>query len=654
MESIFEAVKEAALIHKSGGGTGFSFSRLRPKNDRVRSTKGVSSGPVSFMNVFNAATETIKQGGTRRGANMGILRVDHPDIEEFILSKRLNTSLTNFNISVAVTEEFIDAAKNDKDFNLVHPNNGKVIKTIRARALFHTLVEMAWKNGEPGIIFIDRINADNPTASLGMIESTNPCGEQPLLPYEACNLGSINLEKMLSCTKNTHKYSVDFERLERTVYRAVHFLDNVIDMSEYPLKRVGDIVRGNRKIGLGIMGWAGMLFRLGIPYNSEKALQLGGEIMQFVQQKAVEASCSLAVLRGVFPNWHKSVYKETGLRIRNATTTTIAPTGTISIIAECTSGVEPLFALCFFRNVLGGERLPEVNPIFKEVGEKQGFLSNEILETIAEKGTLHDIDEIPEDIKEVFVTSHDINPEWHIHHQSAFQKYVDNAVSKTINFPQEATIKDVENAYLLAAEQGCKGLTIYRDKSREEQVLNIGVKVSTQAEKEVPQLTLTKEAGNEPAAISAQSQSPPQGILPTLQGSQWLMPQMPPMGTNGVTPVAWMIVPVSVNGQMPSGVPLSSDDELLNGPQMMVGGVLTPPMPAASRAAAATREPQTPAMNIPIGVGPVKCFTRVEGVKEVSGNGKDKIENPCPECGSGLRFEEGCHTCPSCGYSRCS
>ncbi len=472
MTDIFEALKETALIQKSGGGVGYSFSHIRPKNDVVLSTKGVSSGPISFMTVFNAATDTIKQGGTRRGANMGILRVDHPDILDFITSKDNNEKLTNFNISVGVTEAFMKAVENNDKYEIINPRTKEVVDRYGAREIFGKIVEHAWKNGDPGIIFLDRLNKDNPTPNQGQIESTNPCGEQPLLPYEACNLGSINLAHMVKEEEGIRK--VDYSKLKEVVRIAVRFLDDVIDMSRYPLEKINKMVHGNRKIGLGVMGYADLLIMLGIPYNSEEALELAQKIMSFIQDESKNESKLLAKERGVFPNFKGSIYDSPdGYEIRNATTTTIAPTGTLSIIADCSSGVEPLFAISFVKNVMDNDRLVEVNKYFKKAAADGGFYSKKIMEKIAETGNLKDINEIPPEYKRIFVTAHEISPKWHVRTQAAFQKFVDNAVSKTVNFANDATVKDVENVYMLAYRLDCKGITIFRDNSRDTQVLQV-------------------------------------------------------------------------------------------------------------------------------------------------------------------------------------
>ena len=468
MEGIFTAVKDSALIHKSGGGTGFSFSRIRPKNNPVKTTGGVASGPVSFMKVFNSATEAIKQGGTRRGANMGILSVDHPDVLEFIACKQNNNELTNFNISVGITKEFMDALANDDYYELKF--NGVVYDKYKAKDVFDLIVEKAWSNGEPGIIFLDRLNADNPTPELGDIEATNPCGEQPLLGYEACNLGSINLENIYD------NGTINWDKLEDIVVWSMRFLDNVIEVNQFPLERIQEMVQGNRKVGLGVMGWANLLFKLHIPYNSQKAINLAEEVMDFINTKSHEASAALAEKRGSFPNINQSIYK--GNLMRNATSTTIAPTGTISMIAGTSSGVEPAFSIAYTKNVLDGANLVEVNPVFEDY-VKENYSPEEskvIIEKVAKAGSVEAIDELPENIRKVFVTALEIEPEWHIKMQGAFQKHCDNAVSKTVNFPNEATKEDVRKAYMLAYKLGCKGVTVYRTGSREEEVLIKGSK----------------------------------------------------------------------------------------------------------------------------------------------------------------------------------
>ena len=471
MEAIFDSVKNAALIHKSGGGTGFSFSRLRQSGSAVRSTGGVASGPVSFMKVFNAATEAVKQGGTRRGANMGVLRIDHPDILDFINCKADNKEITNFNISVGITEAFMEAVENQSDYDLIDPKTKQAVGHLSAEKVFDMIVDHAWKNGEPGIIFMDRLNRDNVTRTQGEIESTNPCGEQPLLPYESCNLGSINLVKMLR--KTLTGYEFDFRLLGETVEQAVHFLDNVIDANNYPLDKIAETTRASRKIGLGVMGWADALLMLGIPYNSEEAVELAERVMGYINTAGHAASSRLAAKRGTFPLFSVSTLKD-GAAMRNATVTTIAPTGTLSIIGGCSSGVEPVFAYAFIRNIMDGTEMIEVNPVLTAKLKELGLYSDRLLRKIAAEGTVAHCEEIPEEVRRVFVCSHDIKPVDHIKMQAAFQHHTDNAVSKTVNFPKDATRSEVRDVYLLAYKEGCKGVTIYRDGSREEQVLNIG------------------------------------------------------------------------------------------------------------------------------------------------------------------------------------
>lgn len=475
LDAIFETVKQTALIHQSGGGTGFSFSRLRPKDDNVQSTGGVASGPVSFMRVFNMATEVIKQGGTRRGANMGVLRVDHPDIMEFIRIKQKPNEMENFNLSVGLTRTFMEALENEDDYPLINPRTQKEVRRLKAGDVFDAVVSAAWETGDPGVLFLDRINDANPTPQLGEIESTNPCGEVPLLPDEPCVLGSINLLGMVK--KMDGRWEVDFGKLRETVRLGVHFLDNVIDRNQYPLPQIGTMARGNRKIGLGVMGLAHFLIRLGIPYNSQKALETVKEVMRFIQYQARQRSVELAEERGVFPNFKGSIFDSPGgVRVRNATLTTIAPTGTLSLLANCSSGIEPLFAIRYRRRALEDMEFLITDPLFLEIGEEEGFLDPELTQSLSEGASLRDLAEIPQKIRELFLTTFEIPPFWHIKVQAAFQEYTDNAVSKTINFPRDAKKDEVKEAYLLAYQERCKGVTIYRSGSKPGQVLTCGIK----------------------------------------------------------------------------------------------------------------------------------------------------------------------------------
>jgi ribonucleoside-diphosphate reductase alpha chain len=635
MEGIFGALHHAALIHKSGGGTGFAFSRLRPKNSAVGTTGGVASGPVSFMKIFNTATEQVKQGGTRRGANMAILRVDHPDIMEFIFSKEDTRELNNFNISVGVSDQFMQSVAKEEDYDLIDPRDQKKVGTLNAAEVYQTLVSQAWKNGDPGIIFLDRINRDNPTPQLGEIESTNPCGEQPLLPMEACNLGSINLAKFVLETGDGPV--IDFEGLKQMVGWSVRFLDNTIDMSKYPLPEIDEMVRGNRKIGLGVMGFADMLYQLKIPYNSDEALETAETVMQFIQDNAHEASQNLAQERGVFSNWEQSIYKDQNVALRNATCTTIAPTGTLSIIAGCSSGIEPLFALSFVRNVMDNDKLLEVNPYFEEVANDRRFYSRELMDEIAKKGSIKKFKQIPKDVRKVFVTAHDVSPDWHIRMQAAFQKYTDNAVSKTVNLPRDATVDDVKQVYNLAYELGCKGVTIYRDGSKENQVLSFTQKEKLNdkfmgAVKKRPETlegftTRIKTGYGHLYVTVTEYDRKPFEVFATIGKSG--------RSTTAKTEAIGRLASLALR----AGVKVNDIVDQLKGiggeyPVFQDGGLV---------------------LSIPDAIARVleKRYITGDAARGNRGTHYGLMGEKCPECGQIISFEEGCMTCHFCGFNKC-
>lgn len=784
MEGIFDAVKQAALIHKSGGGTGFSFSRLRAKGAVVRTTGGVASGPVSFIKVFNSATEAVKQGGTRRGANMAILRVDHPDILEFIQCKKNNSDITNFNISVGITEEFMKAAEEGRDYDLIDPHTKVKVSTLNARNVLELIVEMAWTNGEPGIIFLDRLNSDNPTPGLGEIESTNPCvtgdtlvetrngkvridsitnaevlsidghfykanafktgkktvydlklkggfelkltadhrvmtisgwkeagqlksddevrvykngkfvyaqfenceaagiedvyditesvnhlfiangivvhncGEQPLLPYESCNLGSINLSKMVR--ENDGVYEIDYDKLEDTVKTAVHFLDNIIDINKYPLPEIDKMTKSTRKIGLGVMGFADLLFLLRIPYNSEEAANLAEKIMSFINEKSKDESRELAKVRGAFPAIDKSIYK--GDNIRNATTTTIAPTGTISIIAGCSSGIEPLFAISYVRNVMDNDELLEVHPIFERTAKSMGFYSKELMKKIAQEGSLAHMD-IPEDVKKVFVTAHDIDPVWHIKMQSAFQKHTDNAVSKTVNFRHDATLDDVRNVFELAYKLGCKGVTIYRDGSRDSQVLNIGN--INKKEEQQPKTLAPRQRPDITTGITEKVRVGCGTLYITVnRDNNGICEVFTNVGKAGGCPSQSEATSRLISIALRSGMDVNEIIEQLKGIRCH----------STLRQRAYNKDIKV--LSCPDAIG--KTIEKVLNIQTSSNSDKYDIEiaedDPvdassisevsialdgnkeprCPECGEKITHQSGCVICPSCGYSKCN
>ncbi len=648
MKSIFETVKNTALIHKSGGGTGFSFSRIRPKNDIVNSTKGIASGPISFLHVFDIATETVKQGGTRRGANMAILRVDHPDILEFIRCKEENDKLNNFNISVAITEDFWNAFEHDQEYKLINPHSGEVTDSLKAKEVFNEIVHRAWQNGDPGVIFIDKINEDNVTPQLGEIESTNPCGEQPLLPFESCNLGSINLSKMVK--EENGNVEIDFDKLLETVRTAVHFLDNVIDVNKFPIPEIEKMTKTTRKIGLGVMGFADLLLKLNIPYNSQEAIEVAQRLMSFISDAAKRKSQELALTRGPFPAFDQSIYSQRGEPlIRNATRTTIAPTGTISIIAGCSSGIEPLFALSFTRNVMDNDRLPEMHPIFIERIKEKGLYNEDLIRKVAIKGSLEGIEEIPEDIRKVFVTAHEIDPEWHIRMQAAFQKYTDNAVSKTVNFAHDATEEDVAKVYRLAHDLGCKGVTIYRDGSRSQQVLNKGLPKTKKKASSFPKrprvlrgftTKLNTGQGSLYVTINTDENNAPVEVFANIGKSGG--------DTSALAEAIGRLISIALQ----KGVKVEEISQTLIG--------ITGSRPIWNEGILVK--------SVPDGIGQILLNEFGNKGKELKKSSKpvvnhklnssdEEIKIPsgpeCPECGSVMETEGGCSFCRVCGYSHC-
>ncbi len=659
MESIFDAIKATALIHKTGGGTGFSFTRLRPKNSVVRSTGGVASGPVSFMKVFDAATQAVKQGGARRGANMGILRVDHPDILEFISCKEKEGEISNFNISVAVTNDFMEKVFKGAEYNLIDPRTQRVVKRLDAKDVFDLIATYAHRNGEPGIVFIDRINEANLVPHLGNIESTNPCGEQPLLPYESCNLGSINLAKMVK--QEDGKFVIDWDKLKNVTRLATRFLDDVIDANKFPIPQIKENTLKTRKIGLGIMGWATMLGFLGIPYGSEEACELGRRVMRFIYESAKEESILLAKERGVFPAWKRSVWESRNIRIRNATLTTIAPTGSISIIAGPTStGIEPLYSLCYFRNILDGEKLLEVDPAFEYTAKKRGFYSEELMKRLASGESIQNMKEVPSDVKRIFLTALEIDPVWHVKMQAAFQEYTDNAVSKTINLPNSTTVDDVKEIYILAYKLGCKGITVYRDGSRQEQVLTVDKKEPK------PQVSESQSfcpyPKPRPEVTVGTTTKVPTGcgnlyitVNQDEEGNFFeVFTQMGKAGGCAASQLEAIgrLVSLALRG----GIDPKIIVEQLKGircpsPSWANGKKIFSCADALSRVLEKRIEDQKKIIKVEVKAQEkevVKAAKKI-AVSSIHSN----IVGVCPDCGFALRHQEGCLICDACGYSKC-
>jgi ribonucleoside-diphosphate reductase alpha chain len=721
LDGIYNTLRDMALIHQSGGGTGFGFSRLRPAGDVVKSSMGVASGPVSFMEVYDASTEAVKQGGTRRGANMGILRVDHPDILGFIDCKQQKHRVTNFNISVAVTEDFMAAVERGEPYDLVSPRNGEVTGQLDARAVFAKIVHGAWRNGEPGVFFVDEANRYNPVPRLGSYEATNPCGEQPLLPYDVCNLGSVNVGAFVESGR------IDWDGLGTAVHNATHFLDNVIDANRYPLPEIDDLSKKIRRVGLGIMGWADMLVKLGEPYGSSRSIELGREMMRFVDEQSKVESERLAGIRGVFPEWERSIWgpeescarDEQGARIRperrmrNCNVTTVAPTGTISIIADCSSGIEPLFAVAFMRNQ-AGSLMPDANPEFVRMAEEQGWYSEELMTRIADEGHIH-FDEVPEDVQEVFVTAHDVTPEQHIRMQAAFQANTDSAISKTCNFPNEATENDVRKIFELAFELNCKGVTVYRDGSRDAQVLSTGstakqVVAAANGESTAFEVVDETELAQELAAAMARIAELEEKLegreetISSLEGAVMKQPlvRTRPAELRGVTrkiesPLGDMYVTINEDGD---GRPFEVFVALgkAGGPAMAdaeaIGRLISLALRSGISMRAVHKQLRGISSDRAVGFGPNKVLSSPDAIAQVieryleekegiqqslpipepgvaeKGNGGTQTANKpiirrfeeqaaltfigtCPDCGSGLEFAEGCVKCHACGYSEC-
>ena len=655
MEEIFESVKAAAIIQQSGGGTGFAFSRLRPKDDIVASTRGRASGPVSFLRVFNSATEAVKQGGTRRGANMGILRIDHPDVLEFIDCK-LDGGITNFNISVAVTDAFMDALAKGADYDLINPHSGEVTQRLSAREVFDRIVRAAWRTGDPGMVFIDRINASpaNPTPELGTIEATNPCGEQPLLPNEACNLGSLNVSKFAR-QDAAGEWSVDWEEMERVIRLAVRFLDDVIEMNPYPLPQIDETVKSNRRIGLGIMGWADLLFTLGIPYDSQEAIDLADRLMLFVKETSHDQCGKLAEERGPFPNWNHSIYRNVR-PMRNSTVTTIAPTGTISMIAGCSSGIEPIFALAFQHRVKNpdGERvLTFVNETFERLAKQQGFFSDALMEEIVKRGTLHGIPGTPEAANRVFKTSHEIGYEWHVRHQAAFQRSTDNGVSKTINLPNDATEEDVASAYRLAWELGCLGITVFRDGCKGEQVLHVGIKDKPAAVPGASGPVVVKPRPHSLSGRTYRSETPIGTAFITVNETAEAEPfevfvQVGKGGSDTMAVAEALGRLISLTLRLPSPMSPQRRLEEVISQLSRIGGA----QPLGFGKGKVLSLPDALARTLAEHTGQLKPSS--EAPPAARAHDQRRIGDLCRECGQAtFVYEEGCKKCLSCGYNEC-